>query len=133
MFREGLEVLRGGDKMAFVSCTGDAAQAHTLEAMVGLEVRKAHLDLLALIARFVELGSTHQGACMIAGILVEIACVALGCVWTASRFEGTSRAVTLRRTVAYRMVVAHVAGGSEQLVGGTDVDVTFTIVSEVAA
>jgi len=40
MFREGLEVLRGGDEMAFVSCTGDASQAHTLEAMVGLEVRK---------------------------------------------------------------------------------------------
>ena len=38
MFCEGLEVLRGGDEMAFVSCTGDAPQAHTLEAMVGLSV-----------------------------------------------------------------------------------------------
>ena len=73
MFREGLEVLRGGDEMAFVSCTGDAAQAHPLEAMVGLEVRKAHLDLLALIARFVELGRPHQRASVVAGILIEVA------------------------------------------------------------
>ena len=50
MFRKGLEVLRSGDEMAFISRTGDAPQAHTLEAMVGLEVRKAHLDLLALVA-----------------------------------------------------------------------------------
>ena len=72
MFREGLEVLRGGDEMAFVSCTGDAPQAHALEAMVGLEVGKAHLDLLALIARFVELRGSHQGASVVAGILIKV-------------------------------------------------------------
>jgi len=72
MFREGLEVMRGGDEMAFVSCTGDAPQAHALEAMVGLEVRKAHLDLLALIARFVELSGSHQRASVVAGILIKV-------------------------------------------------------------
>ncbi len=72
MFREGLEVLRRGDEMAFVSRTGDAPQAHTLEAMVGLEVRKAHLDLLALISRFVALGRTHQRASVVAGILIKV-------------------------------------------------------------
>ena len=50
MFRDGLEVLRGGGEVAFVSCTGDAPQTHALEAVVDLEVRKAHLDFLALIA-----------------------------------------------------------------------------------
>ena len=72
MFREGLEVLRGGDEMAFVSCTGDASQTHTLEAMVGLEMRKAHLNLLALIARFVELRSSHQRASVVASILIKV-------------------------------------------------------------
>ena len=72
MFREGLEVLRGGDEMAFVSCTRDAPQTHTLEAMVGLEVRKPHLNLLALIARFVELRGSHQRASVVAGILINV-------------------------------------------------------------
>ena len=72
MFREGLEVLRGGDEMAFVSCTGDAPQTHTLEAMVGLEVRKAHLNLLALIARFIELRGPHQRASVVASILIKV-------------------------------------------------------------
>jgi hypothetical protein len=42
--------------------------------VMGLEVSKAHLDLLALITRFVERGRAHQRAGMIAGILVDIAC-----------------------------------------------------------
>jgi hypothetical protein len=72
-----------------------------LEAIVGLQVRKAHLDLLALVARFVELGSTHQGACMIAGILVEVARdLARGRVWTASRFERFSTASVKGRPAA---------------------------------
>ncbi len=69
-----LEVLHDGGEVEFVACAGEAAQAHALEAVVGLQVCKAHLDLLALIARFVELGRPHQGAGVIAGILVEIAC-----------------------------------------------------------
>ena len=51
-----LEVLHDGGEVEFVACAGEAAQAHALEAVVGLQVCKAHLDLLALIARFVELG-----------------------------------------------------------------------------
>jgi hypothetical protein len=123
MFCEGLQVLHDSGEVEFVACAGEAPQAHALEAVVGLEVREAHLDLLALVARF-ELRRTHQGACMIAGILVDVACdLARGRVWTASRFERTSRAVALRRTVTHRVVVAHLARCLEQLVCGTDVDV----------
>jgi hypothetical protein len=46
----------------FVACTGKAPQPHTLETMVRLQVRKTHLDLLALVAGFGELGCSHQGA-----------------------------------------------------------------------
>ena len=72
MFRKGLKVLHGGNEKTFVSCTRDAPQPHTLEAMVGLEVRKAHLNLLALIARFVELRGSHQRAGVVAGILIKV-------------------------------------------------------------
>jgi hypothetical protein len=40
--------------------------------MVGLEVRKAHLNLLALIARFVELRGSHQRASVVAGTLIKV-------------------------------------------------------------
>jgi hypothetical protein len=45
-----LQVLHNGCEVELVARTGEPAQAHTLESMVGLEVRKAHLDLLALVA-----------------------------------------------------------------------------------
>ena len=90
MFREGLEVLHGGNEMALVSRAREPPQAHAFEAMMGLEVRKAHLNLLALIARFVELGCPHQRASLVAGILIEVARdfalrgirAALGLDWT---------------------------------------------------
>ena len=39
-----------GRKVELVARAGEPPQAHALEAMVGLEVGKAHLDLLALVA-----------------------------------------------------------------------------------
>jgi hypothetical protein len=36
--------------MEFVARAGETSQAHALEAVMGLQVRKAHLDFLALIA-----------------------------------------------------------------------------------
>ena len=50
-----------------------AAQAHAFDPMMGLEVRKAHLNLLTLVAGFGKLGRTHQSAGVIASIVVEIA------------------------------------------------------------
>src|SRR5260370_41669375 len=56
-----------------VACTGKAAQPHTLEAVVCLQVPKAHLDLLALVTGFGELRCTHQGARRIACVLMHVA------------------------------------------------------------
>ena len=71
---------------------------------------------------------------MIAGILVDVACdLARGRVWTALRLEGTCAALALQCAVAHLVVTSHVAGGLEQLVHGTDIDVTLTIEREVAA
>src|SRR5262245_52588177 len=55
MVGECLQVLHDGGEMEFVACTGKAPQPHTLETVVRLEVRKTHLDLLALVAGFGEL------------------------------------------------------------------------------
>ena len=88
MFCESLQVLDDGGEVEFVARAGEAPQAHALEAMVGLEVGKAHLDLLALVARFIELGRTDEGTSVIAGIFVEVARdLARRRVWTASWFE----------------------------------------------
>src|SRR5258707_327536 len=101
--------------------------------MVGLQVCKAHLDLLALVARSFKLWRTCEGPRMIAGILVDVACdLARGRVWTALRFEGTCAALALQSAVAHLVITAHVASGLEQLVRGTDVDVTLAIKPEVA-
>jgi hypothetical protein len=50
VFCEGFQVLHDGGEVEFVARTREAPQAHALEAVVGLEVRKAHLDLLTLVA-----------------------------------------------------------------------------------
>ena len=48
MFRKGFEILHDGSEVEFVARSGETAQAHSLEAVVGLQVRKAHLNLFAL-------------------------------------------------------------------------------------
>jgi hypothetical protein len=55
MVRERFEVLHSGREVELVARTGEAPQTHPLKAMVGLQVRKAHLDSLPLVAGLLEL------------------------------------------------------------------------------
>src|SRR5436190_191746 len=71
--RKGLEVLDDGGEVELVACTGEAPQAHALEAVVGLQVRKAHLDPLPLITRLVKLWRPHEGARLVTGVFVHVA------------------------------------------------------------
>ena len=73
MTSERLEVLHDGGEVELIACPGEAAQSHALEAMVGLEVCKAHFDLLAFVAGFGELERAHQRTSMIASFFVLIA------------------------------------------------------------
>ena len=50
MVRQRFEVLHNGGEIEFVTCAGEAAQVHPLEAVMGLQVREAHLDALSFIA-----------------------------------------------------------------------------------
>src|SRR5262249_4968671 len=71
MVGEGLQVLHDGGEVELVASAGKAPQPHTLETVVRLQVRKAHLYLLALVAGFGERGCAQQGARRIpCGIMV---------------------------------------------------------------
>src|SRR5215471_4905377 len=56
--RHCLEVLHNGSEMKLVAGAGETAKAHTLKAMLDLQVRKTHLHLFARIARSFELRRT---------------------------------------------------------------------------
>ena len=73
MVGEGLQVLHDGGEVELVASAGKAPQPHTLETVVRLKVRKAHLYLLALVTGFDELRCTHQGARRIPCILMHVA------------------------------------------------------------
>src|SRR5262245_34530251 len=70
---KGLKVLHDGSQVELVACTGKAPQAHTFETVVGLQVGKAHLDLLSLITGFGELRRPYQGASRVASVLMHVA------------------------------------------------------------
>ena len=46
---EGLEVLRDGRELEFVSCSAWTPEAKSFKAMMAFEVRELHLDLFSLI------------------------------------------------------------------------------------
>ena len=50
MFCQGFQVLHDGREVELIACAGEAAEPLTVKTMVGLQVRKAHFDLLALVA-----------------------------------------------------------------------------------
>ena len=77
-------VARGGSQLSLgsgqwrrvetITRTCEPSQSHPLEVMMDLEVRKPHLDLLALIARLLKLWGAHECAGTIAGFFVDVAC-----------------------------------------------------------
>src|SRR5262249_883409 len=122
--RKRFEVLHDCGEVELVAGAGEPPQPHSLEAMMGLEVSKPHLDLLALVARSGELRRAHQGAGKIASIFVDVARdLAREHVRTTLRFEWARVAVALGREVSQHVVIANAAGCLEQLAGGADVDV----------
>src|SRR3979490_386443 len=72
--RKRFEVLHDCGEVELVAGAGEASQPPALQAMMGLEVCKPNLHLLALVARYVELRGAHQRAGEIAGVLVDVAC-----------------------------------------------------------
>src|SRR5271154_407066 len=80
------------------------------KAVVGLQVCKAHLDLLALVSRFIEGRSPHQHTRMVAGVFVDVAWdLARRGVGTTPRFERTCVTVALEREIPNSVVRANAA------------------------
>src|SRR3974390_928622 len=92
--------------MALIPRTGQPAQSQSLEAVMDLQVCKAHLDLFALITRFLERRCSIERTCMIAGILVDVA--RHYALWSVGAALGLERARAA--VVGARRIAQHVAG-----------------------
>src|SRR5262249_43615505 len=120
--------------MELVARTGKPPKPHTLEAMVGLQMREPHLDALPLVSRSCECLCLHLSPCDIAGILVQIAWdLARISVGAALCSDRTYIAVALRGAVEQRASVMHSAAGLEQLAVRADVDTALPVPVEVRA
>ena len=105
--------------MEFIACAGKASQSHALEAVVSLQVRKAHLDLLAFVTGFDELGCTHQGARGIACVLMHVARdLSEGNIWSALGLEQTRAAVARTRAIENGPVIVHPPSGCQEFALG---------------
>ena len=114
--------------MEFVACTGKAPQPHTLETVVRLEVRKTHLDLLALVAGFGELGCTHQGARCISCVLMHVARdLSKGHIGSALGLGRTWTAVAGVHAINDGPPIVHRPGRPEKLTVRADVEVMLPI------
>ena len=100
--------------------------------MVGLQVREAHLDALALIARFEERLGLHLAPRHVARIFVDVAChIARRLLGAALRSQRTGIAIALAGTEALSAVRVDGSAGSELLAIGADVDAASPVPSEV--
>src|ERR1700722_6639716 len=102
----------GGGEKELIAGAGKTSQPHALEAVVNLQVGKAHLDAFALVARHEECFCSHQPACHAAGIFMNLA----GNFWgwpigTALHLECTYFAIELGGAIAKRIAVVHGTGG----------------------
>ena len=68
--RQGLQVLYDGREKKFVAGPREPAEPDAFEAMVGLEVSKAHLDALAFIPRLTEALCPHESSQPYSGSIV---------------------------------------------------------------
>jgi hypothetical protein len=126
--------LHDGREVELVACAGEAAQPQPLEAVMGLQMCKAHLDPLPLVTRPGERLRLHLPASYVAGILVKIARDPARLVpGAAPRPQKTDIAVSFRGAVEQRAPVVHRAAGAELLPVGADVVATPLVPDEVSA
>src|SRR5271154_4058631 len=121
----GFEVLHGGGEKELIARAGKTSQPHALEAVVNLQVGKAHLDAFALVARLEECLCPHQPACYVAGIFMNIAGnLSRRAIGTALHLECTDFAVELGGAIAKRVAVVHGAGGVQHLTVRADINIS---------
>jgi len=101
---------------------------------VCLQVRKAHLDLLALVTGFGELRCTHPGARRITCVLMHVARdLSEGHIRGALGLERTWTAVAGARAIKDSPAIMHRPGCPEKLTLRADVEVVLPIEGKVRA
>src|SRR5271170_6795224 len=130
----GFEVLHGGGEKELVACAGKTSQPHALEAVMNLQVGKAHLDAFALVARLEECLCAHQSACHVAGIFMNITGnLSRRALRTTLHLEGTDIAIVLGCEIAKRFAFVHPAGGVQHLPIRADVNTPPPVPAKVTA
>ena len=134
MVRERFEILHDRRKVELIAGAGETSQSHALEAMMGLQVRKTHLDLLAVVSRFLECRCSFQRTHMIAGVFVYIAWdYALRRVRAALGLQGTAAAIGGACGIAQYLARQDAPRRFQDLASWTDVDVATFVELEVGA
>ena len=128
MVRKRFEILHDCRKVELIAGAGETSQSHALEAMMGLQVRKTHLDLLAIITRFFECGRTFKFPHMIANVFVYIARdYALRRVRAALGLQETGAAIGGACRIAQYLAREDAPRRLQDLAAWTDVDVAFFV------
>ena len=118
--------------MELVACTGEAAQSQALEAVMGLQVREAHLDALSLVTRSAERLRLHLSPGDVTSVLMHVAPdLPRWFVGTAPRFERASLTVALSRAVEARMIAGDRATCRQRFAGRAGVEVVCLVEAEV--
>src|SRR3954471_6600867 len=109
-------------------------QSKSTELKDALQVRKPHLDLLALTSRRLEALGISERPGDVPGVLMYVARdLARWFFWAALRFERAYIAVELARAIQKRLALVHGAARSEPLSARAVVDIAGRIISKVAA
>src|SRR5262245_45961578 len=129
---KGLEVLNNRCEMKFIAHTRQAPKPHALEAVMGLQVREAHLDLLAFVARLLELRRVDKCASHITGILVDVpAQPSERHVRCALGLQRAGSTIARDGDVHNRPISMNLAGSRQQFARRAGVDIALPIEREV--
>src|SRR5262245_33760130 len=127
-----LEVLDNCCEVKLVAHARQAPEPHALEAVMGLQMREAHLDLLAFVTRLLELRRVDKCASHITGILVDVpAQPSEPHVRCALRLEWASSTIARAGDVHDRSIAMNLAGSRQQFARRTGVDIALPIEREV--
>ena len=120
--------------MKLVAGAGKPSEPHSLEAMVDFEMRKTHLNALALVTRLEETLGSHQSACQIACVLVDVTRnLPRRGVGATLHFERADIAVELGSAIAKCVAIMHGTCRVERLIVRADIDASALIPAKVAA
>ena len=120
--------------MKLVAGAGKSSEPHSLEAMVDFEMRKTHLNALALVTRLEETLGSHQSACQIACVLVDVTRnLPRRGVGATLHFERADIAVELGSAIAKCVAIMHGTCRVERLIVRADIDASALIPAKVAA